>query len=943
MRFEADGENFAFVDSRGTRITPGVFSSAPGSPIPGDILVQMDGGVVTLLVWVAAPPGAATARSEEAGPLAQWLPINAAVGEANRRDVILWQDGWPNGYFFGDVVIVPDGPLEPDPTGVELSLWLAMTDIPEGAPAPTMESHDGWKLIGSPASDGGGGVVSVPLRFVRLQIVNGGVSAPIGTQTVPMSTVPAGQDWTGFTQVANGVQVNEAGIYLLWATLRVAGPALSGTEALQVSMQINGSVRHTTNIPHALRENSPASFSSDTVTMPVMAALVAGDVITVRSLTPATNRGWSFPGGSNTTMYVARLDGVTGPQGPVGPVGPQGETGPVGPQGADSTVPGPQGPVGPQGEVGPVGPQGPQGPIGPPGSGSTSTVEYLWGGDVVGVDPGAGYLRIAGNGNQPRTIAISETDADGLTRFFGVLKAGDTLVITDDPDTPPVSGFVRYLLTEAPVDRGAWWSAVALRTDTAGSTAAPPVGTRLRVTAHLTDGSGAGVTEAPELPPDLPPGSFWWDTDCNDDGPLAEVWTREEADARFVNLTGDTMTGGLVAPSLQTNNAGVVVPSQQGIGIADNTSWVRFRSSAGVGIWLRDPAASIFHTAPGHIWQEQGGVQLMSLVWDRLTLQANTVAVQYGFRIAALSYARADILRNDWELVAGGGDTVALTAAGGSAASAFIAPLGVGDARRLVVAPGGIGVEVQSMPLTVNMTRPEITTWDQAMIRSFGQGGGNHISMHVPGLAPQLRVIQSRGEIIDFVNSASNQFINIGALGFNTGSSRRTKRDIAPLAASRLLDIAKRVNPITFVPIVRPQTLRVDPAKVAALRADFMRQQVDHYASMVDEDGNPMPVPANLVEPDFAANPEAFTGYDHDCAIDGCSESCVIVANDHARISFIAEELVDVLPEAVYMDANGPSGYDVGQVAVAALAAVGELVRMVEALTARLNTLEGTA
>jgi hypothetical protein len=410
-------------------------------------------------------------------------------------------------------------------------------------------------------------------------------------------------------------------------------------------------------------------------------------------------------------------------------------------------------------------------------------------------------------------------------------------------------------------------------------------------------------------------------------------------DGDFVLRSGDTMTGPLVMPQLRTNSAGVVVPSQQGIGIADDTSWIKFRSGAGIGIWLRDPAGSIFHTAPGHIWQEQGGVQLMSLVWDRLTLQSNTIDVPYGFRIANLSSARADILRNTWDPIPGTGDAVALTAAGGSGASVILAPAGVTAAQRIIIGTGGV-MSLEGLQLRTTQSRPEFTTWDSAMILSNGQGLGNSIAMHVPGLAPQIRVSQSRGEIIDFVNSASNAFISIGALGFNTGSARRTKRNIAPLVAERALRIARDVQPVTYLPAVRPQTLRLDPVKVDALRAEFMEEQRRHYAGLVDDEGNPVPVPKGLVEPDYSTDPRALTGHDHDCAIDGCGEQCVIATNDHERISFIAEELADVLPEAVYVDADGPSGYDVGQVAVVALAAVGELTRMVEALTARVAELE---
>jgi hypothetical protein len=61
--------------------------------------------------------------------------------------------------------------------------------------------------------------------------------------------------------------------------------------------------------------------------------------------------------------------GAQGPQGERGPEGPQGPQGTAGATGAASTVPGPAGPQGPQGEVGPTGAQGPQGQQGIQGQG----------------------------------------------------------------------------------------------------------------------------------------------------------------------------------------------------------------------------------------------------------------------------------------------------------------------------------------------------------------------------------------------------------------------------------------------------------------------------------------------------------------------------------------------------------------------------------------------
>jgi hypothetical protein len=176
--------------------------------------------------------------------------------------------------------------------------------------------------------------------------------------------------------------------------------------------------------------------------------------------------------------------GDTGPQGPAGPKGDTGDTGPQGPPGADSTVPGPQGETGPQG---------------PPGPGATVAVPYTWAGTAAAADPGAGNIAIAGTGNNPRTIALSSTDADGNTRNLRLLHAGDTLLLTDDPATAPVTGFARYVITAEPVHNATWSQFTALRTDTAGSQTPPAAGTRLRVTGYLSDLPAVRIRSYAEL------------------------------------------------------------------------------------------------------------------------------------------------------------------------------------------------------------------------------------------------------------------------------------------------------------------------------------------------------------------------------------------------------------------------------------------------------------
>jgi hypothetical protein len=130
-----------------------------------------------------------------------------------------------------------------------------------------------------------------------------------------------------------------------------------------------------------------------------------------------------------------------------------------------------------------------QGPQGPPGlSGGNAVYNYLYAGGTASVDPGVGGIAIQSIGGQSRRIAISKTDADGTPRRPEMLLTGDTVTVTDSPATPPVTGWARYVLTNDPVDNGAFVVFDALRTDTTGTQTPPPIGTALRVYGSMSGG-----------------------------------------------------------------------------------------------------------------------------------------------------------------------------------------------------------------------------------------------------------------------------------------------------------------------------------------------------------------------------------------------------------------------------------------------------------------------
>jgi hypothetical protein len=116
---------------------------------------------------------------------------------------------------------------------------------------------------------------------------------------------------------------------------------------------------------------------------------------------------------------------------------------------------------------------------------------FTYAGDNAALAPPTGGVIVDPTGGQSRTVRISATDADGIGRNWAILAPGDNLTITDDPATPPVSGFARYVVTSPPVVTATDATFTADRTDTQGTQTPPPVGTVVRVYAALSGGGGS--------------------------------------------------------------------------------------------------------------------------------------------------------------------------------------------------------------------------------------------------------------------------------------------------------------------------------------------------------------------------------------------------------------------------------------------------------------------
>lgn len=326
--------------------------------------------------------------------------------------------------------------------------------------------------------------------------------------------------------------------------------------------------------------------------------------------------------------------GPQGPQGFAGPVGPQGVTGPQGPHGAGGP-PGPQGnpgpagpagPQGPQGATGPQGPQGVQGSAGAPGQSFTPNAIGSYAQRALHDAASAGFAFLAADlGQLFFKLSTATADwSDGI--YFGRGEAGPQgpqgiQGLQGPPGPQGLQGPLGATGAQGARGltwRGGWLTAVAYAVDDAvqhdgsaylciatvsGSTPPGEDSTHWSLLvargqqgiqgpqgetgpAGPTGAQGpqgeqgpAGLLGPPGLPGQdgapgigVPPGGTAGQLlakDSDADGDV--VWV--DAAGGFVARDGDTMTGPLAAPSLQSSGStplatGFLLESGQDVGYA---------------------------------------------------------------------------------------------------------------------------------------------------------------------------------------------------------------------------------------------------------------------------------------------------------------------------------------------------------------------------------------
>lgn len=218
------------------------------------------------------------------------------------------------------------------------------------------------------------------------------------------------------------------------------------------------------------------------------------------------------PEGPQGPQGIQGIQGEVGPQGIQGIQGEQGIQGPIGPEGPQG-IEGPQGPIGPQGDIGLTGPQGPQGPqgiqgdTGPAGPTGTMSSTYQPTEPVSGTD-GAIWIDSDSDAlyNFVPTMAV-------LNRWRKTVTGGQTSLSGTDDNSMALTytpGEEQVFLNGVMLVRGQDYTAAD--GTTIGGLLALASGDVVEVHSRVLQG-------------------------------VADTYTQAQADSRFVNTSGDTMTG----------------------------------------------------------------------------------------------------------------------------------------------------------------------------------------------------------------------------------------------------------------------------------------------------------------------------------------------------------------------------------------------------------------
>lgn len=364
--------------------------------------------------------------------------------------------------------------------------------------------------------------------------------------------------------------------------------------------------------------------------------------------------------------------------------------------------------------------------------------------------------------------------------------------------------------------------------------------------------------------------------------------TPAEGNAAYVNTTGDTMTGPL---TLQYSGNSLV--------LKDASAYIAwFNGATRLGYLQGNAGGLLLNSETGRLGLNGAdGLQLSPAKINGYTMSESTL----GFRVVCTTssgYIFGNYINMTADIVGGW--------------PAYVAGQNGDNYMRWYNRSGGLSAT------QFRGTNNAIYYTDAALRADPGAGWAT-CSLHPGGIAITIGAPGGAGNslyIRDYTGNAASA--NIHAANFTADSSRRWKRNINPYpllavgaAVPKVADVISRLQPVTF-------EFSVPDIEVPSERRGKAFQRLNRFRESKGLDPYELPI--------------------HDCDIHECNGTsenpcCRVINRERQLHGFIAEDVFEVLPEAVWLDSDRlPAGLDLGQIVSISIAAIKELITRVDKL-----------
>lgn len=430
-----------------------------------------------------------------------------------------------------------------------------------------------------------------------------------------------------------------------------------------------------------------------------------------------------------------------------------------------------------------------------------------------------------------------------------------------------------------------------------------------------------------------------------------------DLDARYVNVTGDTMTGPL---QINYNAAGAINFGGDSSYIAffnaNNAARRGYIQGLSTGLLLNSEAGVLNLMGVGGVQVNQlnfpGGHTLTNPAGDGWMRPSSNFYVglgQLGVGPNGLSVGTGGVITGGYLCDFAGKLRVNGVDINGSIG--FFPANPTISASSYIIMPGGLyvsggtlysGATIQARGGIMNDSGAgapgtRITGsganypagWTQSQLQIMENSGGQHTAycLNSGPYAPIMRDYGPYGDRFDCLNNPNTSYCSVAALSFAVQpSSQRFKHDIRTIEDDLLLGLVSDVKTHRFTMNIGPMTIPMTDRFI-----DLNRRWIARGHRPLTPTGNCF---GGEAEPHDCDNPR------HWC-LGAPGHPCPVTKNDTPRYGLIAEQLSDHVPEAVnYGEDELPMGYEIDQIAAIAFGGVGALLRKIEALTRRVEELE---